>query len=70
MHIAAADPQPQYVNTSDVPEAVIAAEKDIYVAQAAESGKPPEIIEKMVGDTPAPMGALNDLGHLRPSRLA
>ncbi len=49
MHIAAADPQPQYVNTSDVPEAVIAAEKDIYVAQAAESGKPPEIIEKMVG---------------------
>jgi elongation factor Ts len=49
MHIAAADPQPQYVNTADVPEAVIAAEKDIYVAQAAESGKPPEIIEKMVG---------------------
>jgi elongation factor Ts len=37
------------VNTADVPEAVIAAEKDIYVAQAAESGKPPEIIEKMVG---------------------
>jgi len=49
MHIAAADPQPQYVNTADVPEAVIAAEKDIYGAQAAESGKPPEIIEKMVG---------------------
>ena len=49
MHIAAADQQPQYVNTADVPEAVIAAEKDIYAAQAAESGKPPEIIEKMVG---------------------
>lgn len=49
MHIAAADPQPQFVNTADVPEAVIAAEKDIYVAQAAESGKPPEIVEKMVG---------------------
>ncbi|MFT4712510.1 MAG: elongation factor Ts [Candidatus Azotimanducaceae bacterium] len=49
MHIAAADPQPQFVNTADVPEAIIAAEKDIYVAQAAESGKPPEIIEKMVG---------------------
>lgn len=49
MHIAAADPQPLFVNTVDVPEAIIAAEKDIYVAQAAESGKPPEIIEKMVG---------------------
>jgi len=49
MHIAAADPQPLYINTADVPEEVIAVEKDIYVAQAAESGKPAEIVEKMVG---------------------
>jgi elongation factor Ts len=48
MHIAAADPQPMYVNTKDVPEELIAKEREIYVAQAAESGKPPEIVEKMV----------------------
>jgi elongation factor Ts len=48
MHIAAADPQPLYVNTKDVPEDLIAKEREIYVAQAAESGKPPEIVEKMV----------------------
>ena len=48
MHIAAADPQPMYVNTQDVPEELIAKEREIYVAQAAESGKPPEIVEKMV----------------------
>jgi elongation factor Ts len=37
-----------YVNTKDVPEELIAKEREIYVAQAAESGKPPEIVEKMV----------------------
>jgi elongation factor Ts len=46
MHVAAVNPQ--YVNSADVPADVIAKEKDIYVAQAAESGKPAEIIEKMV----------------------
>ncbi len=46
MHIAAANPQ--FVSSSDVPEDVIAKEKEIYVAQAADSGKPPEIVEKMV----------------------
>ncbi|MAW30071.1 MAG: elongation factor Ts [Gammaproteobacteria bacterium] len=49
MHVAAADPQPRFVSSDDVPEDVIAKEKEIFVAQAAESGKPPEIIEKMVG---------------------
>jgi len=47
MHIAAVNPQ--YVNQSDVPEEVIQKEKDIFTAQAAQSGKPPEIIEKMIG---------------------
>ena len=28
---------------------MVAKEKEIYTAQAAESGKPPEIIEKMIG---------------------
>ncbi|MFT7687967.1 MAG: elongation factor Ts [Candidatus Azotimanducaceae bacterium] len=46
MHVAAVNPQ--FVNSNDVPADVIAKEKDIYVAQAAESGKPAEIIEKMV----------------------
>ena len=49
MHVAAADPQPRYVSSDDVPEDVIMKEKEIFVAQAAESGKPPEIVEKMVG---------------------
>ena len=46
MHVTAANPQ--FVKPEDVSEDVIAKEKDIYVAQAAESGKPAEIIEKMV----------------------
>ena len=46
MHIAAVNPQ--VVSGDDVPADVIAKEKEIYVAQAADSGKPPEIVEKMV----------------------
>jgi elongation factor Ts len=46
MHVAASNPQ--YANPEDVPEDVISKEKDIYVAQAQDSGKPAEIIEKMV----------------------
>jgi elongation factor Ts len=36
------------VSADDVPADVIAKEKDILVAQAQDSGKPLEIIEKMV----------------------
>lgn len=46
MHIAAASPL--VVNTGDVAPEVIAREKGIYAAKAAESGKPANIIEKMV----------------------
>ncbi len=46
MHIAASNPQ--FVSPDNVSDDVIAKEKEIYVAQAADSGKPPEIIEKMV----------------------
>ncbi len=46
MHIAATSPQ--VVSGDDTPEEVIAKEREIYSAQAAESGKPPEIVEKMV----------------------
>ncbi len=46
MHVAAMNPE--FVSADDVPAEVIAREKDILVAQAANSGKPAEIIEKMV----------------------
>ena len=47
MHIAAVNPQ--YVKQSEVPQDVIQAEKDIFAAQAQQSGKPAAIIEKMIG---------------------
>ncbi|MGE0372570.1 MAG: translation elongation factor Ts [Gammaproteobacteria bacterium] len=46
MHIAAS--RPVAVSEQDVPAETIAKEREIFSAQAAESGKPPEIIEKMV----------------------
>lgn len=46
MHIAAS--KPMCVSESQVPADTIAKEKEIFMAQAAESGKPVEIIEKMV----------------------
>ncbi|WP_455219801.1 translation elongation factor Ts [Kaarinaea lacus] len=51
MHVAAS--KPVCVSADDVPQDVIAKEKEIYSAQAAESGKPAEIVEKMV------MGRIN-----------
>lgn len=47
MHIAAANPIS--IHRDEVPEAVLAREKDIFVQQAMESGKPAAIVEKMVG---------------------
>jgi len=47
MHIAAANPIS--IHREEVPEAVLAREKDIFVQQALESGKPAAIVEKMVG---------------------
>tara|TARA_R110001599_G_scaffold353463_1_gene593036 strand:+ start:83130 stop:83993 length:864 start_codon:yes stop_codon:yes gene_type:complete len=47
MHVAAVSPQ--VVSPADMPEDTIAKEKEIYTAQAADSGKPPEIVEKMIG---------------------
>lgn len=46
MHIAAS--KPLVINPEDVPADLIAKEKEIYFAQASTSGKPKEIIEKMV----------------------
>lgn len=47
MHIAAANPIS--IHRDEVPEAVLTREKDIFVQQALESGKPAAIVEKMVG---------------------
>jgi len=46
MHIAATDPR--YIAKDEVTEADIEREKDVYRAQAAASGKPPAIVEKML----------------------
>ena len=46
MHVTAM--RPLVVAPADVPEAVVARERAIFEAQAAESGKPPNIVEKMV----------------------
>ena len=46
MHVAAS--KPVCVDASGVSPELIAKEKDIYAAQAAESGKPANIVEKMV----------------------
>ena len=46
MHVAAVNPM--VVNAEDVPADVLAKESEIYTAQAAESGKPADIVEKMV----------------------
>jgi elongation factor Ts len=47
MHIAAS--KPTAVSADDVDPALIEKEKEIFTAQAQESGKPAEIIEKMIG---------------------
>ena len=46
MHIAASDPR--YVRLEDVTPEDLAREKDIYRSQAAATGKPPAVIEKIV----------------------
>ncbi|UCH40868.1 MAG: elongation factor Ts, partial [Gammaproteobacteria bacterium] len=46
MHVAAVNPQ--FVDQDSVPAEFVEKEKAILVAQAESSGKPPEIIEKMI----------------------
>ena len=46
MHIAAMNSQ--FVSPADVSQDLIAKEREIYTAQAQDSGKPAEIVEKMV----------------------
>ena len=46
MHVAAS--RPQYRDVEDIPAEVLDKEREILRAQAEASGKPPEIVEKMV----------------------
>lgn len=46
MHVAAVSPQ--VAKSEQMPAELIAKEKEIYLAQASESGKPANIVEKMV----------------------
>lgn len=46
MHIAAS--RPVCIDESEVPAELLAKEREIFTAQAAESGKPADIVEKMV----------------------
>jgi elongation factor Ts len=46
MHIAASNPQ--YIRREDIPLQAVEKEKDIYRAQALESGKPAKVIDKIV----------------------
>jgi len=48
MHIAAHDPRPVCVSEDQVPEELVAREREIFTAQARETGKPDNIIEKMI----------------------
>nr|WP_210204816.1 translation elongation factor Ts [Pleionea mediterranea] len=47
MHIAAS--KPDYLNPDAIPAEILEKEKEIFSAQALESGKPAEIVEKMIG---------------------
>ncbi|MDP4650483.1 MAG: translation elongation factor Ts [Haliea sp.] len=47
MHVAAVNPQ--VVSAEHMPAEVIEKEREIYTVQAQDSGKPAEIVEKMIG---------------------
>ncbi|HOK40575.1 MAG TPA: translation elongation factor Ts [bacterium] len=46
LHIAAS--APEFINTSDIPAAIIEKEKEIYLEQFKNSGKPANVIENIV----------------------
>jgi len=48
MHVAAADPSPVAVDRSGVPADLVQRERELFAKQAAQSGKPEKVIEKIV----------------------
>lgn len=62
MHVAFA--KPRFMTKGDVPPEVVAKEKDIISARATESGKPAEIVAKMVdGGINKYLGEISLLGQ-------
>lgn len=62
MHVAFA--KPQHLNKADVPADVVSREREILVARARESGKPAEIVAKMVeGGVQKFLGEMSLLGQ-------
>ena len=48
MHVAAADPSPVAVARAGVPAELVQRERELFAKQAAQSGKPEKVIEKIV----------------------
>jgi elongation factor Ts len=48
MHVAAADPSPVALDRSGVPADLLARERELFAKQAAQTGKPEKVIEKIV----------------------
>ncbi|MCX5739474.1 MAG: translation elongation factor Ts [Proteobacteria bacterium] len=48
MHVAAADPSPVALDRSGVPADLLAGERELFAKQAAQTGKPEKVIEKIV----------------------
>jgi elongation factor Ts len=62
MHVAFA--KPQYTSKADVPADFVTRERDIATARAKDSGKPPEIVAKMVeGAVNKVLGEITLLGQ-------
>ena len=70
LHIAAADPR--YVRREEVPADVLEKEREIYRAQFADSGKPANVVEKIVdgklGSFYSQIGAARSAQRARPER--
>jgi len=48
MHVSAHDPTPVCVKVEDIDQKVLQREREVFTEQAALSGKPQEVVEKMV----------------------
>ena len=48
MHVAAADPRPQALNADELDQSVVQKEREVQMDIARESGKPEQVIEKMI----------------------
>lgn len=48
MHVAAADPSPVAIDRDGVPAEMLSRERELFAKQAAQSGKPEKVIEKIV----------------------